>query len=470
MEVGHLDIYEFVMNNIGMPIAGKVKHWPVSKYLRELEESQWWSREQLEEYQNEKLRLMIRHAYDTTHYYRDLLDNQGLKPDDIKTKADLVKIPILHKDTIKANFDKGRMLSNAFDRDKLVLGMSSGSTGEPVKYYWTKDEKGLRWALIFRYRRWTGWNLGKKWTLMHMGSNIAFPGVPVLETLEKAVSRVQVLPGKELTLANVGEYVRQIQRFGPVMVKGFPSTFYYLAQYMDKNNMKLGAKACVCNGETLYPPMRDYIEKHFGCGIYDHYGSEGVETAAQCAPNSKYHASAETVITEVVDKDGNPVPPGTEGRLIVTSLAKWASPFIRYDTQDIAALSDEQCSCGRGLPLIETIKGRNVDLSITPSGKPISIYAFNKAFAKTEGVEAWQMVHESPSELIVKMVMNKDTRKESVDSLIQYIQDYCGSDVNVHLEEVSEIPLTPAGKRRYFISKCSPYQAEPEAEQGMPTR
>jgi phenylacetate-CoA ligase len=462
-----LDVYEFLMNSVGLPLAGKLKHWPVSTYLRELEQSQWWSPQKIEDYQNEKLRLMVRHAYDTTQYYRELFDNHKLTPDDIKTKADLVKIPILQKNTIKADFESGRMLSNAYDhdRDGLVLGKSSGSTGEPVKYYWTRDEKGLRWALIFRYRRWTGWNLGKKWTLLHVGSNIAFPGVPVLETIEKTISRVQVLPGKELTLSNVGDYVRKIQNFQPCMIKGFPSTFYYLAQYLDKHDMKLGVPACVCNGETLYPQMREYIENHFGCGIHDHYGSEGVETAAQCTPNSKYHVSAETVITEVVDNDGNPMPTGTEGRLIVTSLAKWAFPFIRYDTQDIASLSDEKCFCGRGLPLIETIKGRNVDLSVTPLGKPLSIYAFNAPFARTKGIEAWQMVHETPSELVVRVVVDKHAKKDDIDDLMTYVQDYCGDDVKVRMEEVDEIPLTPAGKRRYFISKCSPYQVNSEGDE-----
>ena len=262
--------------------------------------------------------------------------------------------------------------------------------------------------------------------------------------------------GETDDLNNVGDYIRQILKFDPYMLKGFPSTFYYLARHLHENGMKLNIKACFANGETLYPFMRDYIQEHFGCGIHDHYGSEGVETACQCDPRSKHHIASETVIPEIVDRDGNRVPPGTEGRFLVTSLSKWAFPFLRYDTQDVASLTDEQCFCGRGLPLIETIKGRIVDLSVTPSGKPLSVYAFHTLFAKADGIEAWQIVHESPSELIVRIVPGTGLKKETVDGIRTYMEDYCGDDVNVHIEEVTEIPLTSSGKRRYFISKC-PY-------------
>ena len=452
-----MDIYQFIVQRLGMPVVERVKGWPVRHYLAELEKSQWWSPSEIRELQNVTLRRMVRHAYDTVRYYRELFDSCKLKPDDIRTVDDLPKIPILSKETIKANYPAG-MASNLFDERHVVIDASSGSTGEPVKYWTAPEEKGFSWGCLYRMRRWTGWDLGKKYCNFTVVAEVAFKRYPILAAIEKKLTRVLILQAKEMNAHTVGDFVRRIQRFDPYMLKGHPSTCYYMARYMKEHDIKFQLPACICNGETLYPFIREYVEERFGCGIHDNYGSEGIQTAGQCHPRSLYHISAEAVIPEVVDEHGNPLPAGKEGRLLVTSLGKWAMPFLRYDTQDVATLSDELCSCGRGLPLMQSVKGRIVDMSLSPSGKLISVYAFTPLFAALpEEVDSWQVVHESPSELRVKVVprgggLSSKTAKHIVDTA----QAYVGDDVCVHLEIVDEIPMTPAGKRRFFISNC-PY-------------
>ena len=217
-----------------------------------------------------------------------------------------------------------------------------------------------------------------------------------------------------------------------------------------------GIHATICNGETLVPAVRELIEDRFGCGVWDTYGSEGIETASQCSPRSMHHISAEAVVTEIVDAQGNPVPLGTEGRLIVTALDKWAMPFIRYDTQDLASMTDKQCECGRGLPLLASVKGRMVDMGLSPSGKLLSVYAFTPLFATTPGIDAWQVVQESAGELSVKIVPAASFDAATGGVVEKSVRDYAGEDVDVKVSLVDEIPLTPSGKRRFFISKC-PY-------------
>ncbi len=453
-----MDVYEFLMQNVGMPIAERLKKWPVRKCLQELEESQWWSRAQLEEYQNETLRKLVRHSYDTVQYYRDVFESAKITPDDIKTIADLPKIPILTKDTLKANFPY-KMASNKYDEKHVRIDCSSGSTGSPVKYWTSPEEKGFRWGCIYRWRRWTGWDLGRKYCNFGVIAEVAFKDKPLLAAIEKKLSRVLILQAKEMNPGNVGDFVQKIADFDPYLLKGHPSTCYYMARYMEDNGIKFNLPACICNGETLYPFIREYVEKQFGCGIHDDYGSEGIETAAQCSPTSKFHVSAEAVIPEIVDADGSPLPAGEEGRLVVTGLAKWAMPFLRYDTQDIATLSDKACSCGRGLPLLESIKGRIVDMSLSPSGKLITVYAFTPLFAKLGlEIDGWQVVHETPDQLVVKVVPRDELRSDTSTHITSTIKSFVGDDVAVELQTVKEIELTPAGKRRFFISKCSPYQ------------
>lgn len=449
-----MNCYEYLVQKIGMPIAERATGWPVSKYLRELEESQWWSLQQLQELQNEKLRKMIKHAYDTVPYYRELFADNNLHPNDIKTMADLPKLPILTKDTVRANFPD-KIASKAFDRRDLIVGKSSGSTGEPLKYYLSKEEKGFKWACLYRYWRWAGYDFGKKYAFIAVLTPTAFRGNSVLQWLEHRLSRVLTLQTRDLDADTVADFICKIRNYKPVMLKAHPSTCFYMARYMNEHDIKFELNSCICNAETLDPFVRDYVEERFGCGIYDTYGSEGIETAAQCHPRSGHHIAAEAVITEVVDKDGNPAPMDTEGRLIVTALDKWAMPFIRYDTQDAATMTAEQCSCGRGLPLLSGVKGRIVDMGLSPSGKLLSVYAFSPLFAKADGIDAWQVIQESAGELSVKIKPTPAFNDEIRKSIQKGIEDYVGSDVTAEIELVEEIPLTPSGKRRFFISKCS---------------
>lgn len=445
---------EFFVRRIGMPLAERVKGWPMSRYLAELEESQWLSPAELREIQNEKLRAMVRHAYDTVPYYREVFEGRKLTPDDIKTVEDLPKLPILTKDDLRANFpDKIR--SSACMDSKLIIGKSSGSTGEPVKYYLTPEEKAFKWACLYRMWRWAGYDFGKRYVNFTVIAQIAFRGVPLMERLERSATRALILQAKDMNAENVGDMARQMQRFRPVVIKGHPSTCYYMARWMVDNDMRFtGVKGTLCNGETLVPAVRDMIEDRFGCGVWDTYGSEGIETACQCSPRSMHHVSAEAVITEIVDPQGDPVPLGSEGRLIVTALDKWAMPFIRYDTQDIASMADAQCECGRGLPLLASLKGRMVDMGLSPSGKLLSVYAFTPLFAMTPGIDAWQVVQESPGELSVKIVPAANFDQAVIASVDKSVRDYAGEDVEVNITLVDEIPLTPSGKRRFFISKC----------------
>lgn len=450
-----MDIHEFIVKKLGMPAVERVKGWPVTRYLKELEESQWWSPQQLAEMQNEKLRTMVRHAYETVHYYRELFDSIGLRPDDIRTAADLPKIPILTKDVIKANYPD-RMASSLFSAKDVLECNSSGSTGSPVKYWTSLEEKGLMWGCIYRWRRWAGWDFGKKYVNFTNLAEVAFKNNPFLAGMEKKLTRVLILDARLMGAKNIASYVDQIIKFDPVMLKGHPSTCYYMANYMKEQGIKFNLKSCVCNGETLYPFIREAVEEQFGCGIHDDYGSEGIETAAQCSPRSKFHITSESVICEIVDEQGNPLPAGKEGRLVVTSLGKFAMPFLRYDTQDIASKSDELCSCGRGLPLLESLKGRVVDMSYSPSGKMISVYAFTPLFAELpEVVDGWQVVHEAPDHLVIKLVPRTKLDKSTERHILTAAHKYAGDDMNIDLEYVDEIPLTPSGKRRFFISKCS---------------
>ena len=117
----------------------------------------------------------------------------------------------------------------------------------------------------------------------------------------------------------------------------------------------IGLKAIFCTGEVLYDHQRELISETFGVPVANGYGARDAGFIAHECPAGKMHIAAEHVIVEILDESGQSVPKGEVGEIVITNLDGYAMPFIRYKTGDLGALADEQCPCGRGLPLMKEI-------------------------------------------------------------------------------------------------------------------
>ena len=149
----------FFLQNLWVSLFGLKLQWErfgpkFEKALQEFEKKEFWSWEQIKEYQNEKLRLLIQHSYEKVPYYRNIMNKIKLKPDDIKTIEDLPKLPILTRNDIKQNFDNLR--AQNFIRKKLKLGYTSGTTGSPLQFYWDKNICLINNAMDWRQKKWAG--------------------------------------------------------------------------------------------------------------------------------------------------------------------------------------------------------------------------------------------------------------------------------------------------------------------------
>lgn len=441
----------FLVKYVGLPVAERLKGWPVRRYLRELETSQWWVPEQIAELQNEKLRRLIRHAYGTVPYYRELLDKNSLKPDDFESVFDMPKLPVLTKDAIRSHPIE-HMLSSDFDQTKLVRLSSSGSTGEPFRYYLTEDEKARKWAGLFRFWSWGGFRLGDKYAVLAARPYKAFNS-GILGNIESKFSGVLNLSAFDMYNDVAPEYARKLAAFKPLMLRGYASSLHYLAQVVRDQRIDLKLNAVCSTGETLLDFQRELIESVFRCKVYDAYGGEGMETAGQC-DYGLYHINAESVLVEIVDDDGKHCPPGIPGRVVLTDLNHYSMPFIRYDIQDMAIQSDKQCPCCRGLPALERIYGRLTDVGVTPSGKGILVHHFTALFMKyVEAATAFQVVQEKPDFFILNIVPGPKL-EEMKPTILAEMQKIVGEESRVEVRILSEIPVTAGGKRRLFISKC----------------
>ena len=442
--------YSGLLRRVALPVAEAIQHMPVQRHLAALERSQWWSPAELRALQEQKLQALIVHAATRVPFYRDLFAALGLRPEEIRALEDLRRLPILTKEQIRAAFPH-RMIAEGVPARALLPYSSSGSTGEPFRFVMTREEKAMRWAALFRFWRWTGWDFGVPYAIIERGAHLAFKDNPVGSLVERYLTRVLPLPAFGVYDGNLPDYVNRLRRFRPMMIRGYSASIAQIAEYLARQGQTLPLRAALTTGETLLPEQRDLIAERFACPVFDGYGGEGMEIAFECERHAGWHLNAEGVIAEVVDDEGNPLPPGELGQLVLTNLNNMAMPFIRYNIQDLAALGDAPCPCGRGLPLLTRLEGRLVDVLVAPGGRRLVVQFFTRLFRAVEGVEQFQVVQSGRDLLRVKLVTTPAFGPEQRAFIERELREYVGPEMTVRLEPVDCIPLTPAGKRRFLI-------------------
>jgi phenylacetate-CoA ligase len=445
-------MYSLLAEKIIYPLSDVMLGTSVMRYYHWLQKTQWWSPEQLQELQNTKLRLIVKHAFKNVPYYQRIFRERGLTDRDIQTIEDLPKLPILTKADIRQNLQE--MLAKDFKRWKPIQDATGGSTGEPLKYYITKDFLSIIWAAKFRGFGWGGYKIGDK-RIKFAGSSLIPNEAPsLLEVVRNKLERNLALSAVILNDAKYAKIINTINSYKPKFIYGYPSSIFLLADYCRSNKIDtVHFDAVFCTAEVLLPNFREGIEKQFQCKVFDHYGSyDGGAQALECGLHQGFHISVEKVILEIVDGNGQKLPPGKSGRTIVTDLYNYAMPFIRYDVGDIGVLSDKQCDCGRGLPLLKTIEGRTPDIIRFSNGIILSGAAVPCMF-KDCPIKQFQLIQIAKDELLLKIVKDTDYSELDTKFILNTLEHHAGQEIKIRLEFCDEIPVLQNGKYRFIISK-----------------
>jgi len=437
-----------VTEKLFFPLSDLVLGSSVSKNLKFLQNSQHWTRSQIDNYQNQRLRKLIHHSYENVPFYRELFDDLNLKPEDIQTKEDLNKLPIVTKDDLRRSKDKH--LASNIKKKELVFASSSGSTGEPFQFYKTKYSDSFDTAAALRGWAWMGYKLGDMYAKISMN-----PRSSVVKKLQDFVNNSLYLSSTQLTPDEFKKIALSLLKKDPWFIRCYPTPLLFLSrQYeeISKGVKSSSLKAINTTGSTLSTEVREEVERVFRVKIFDSYSCEGGAMFFECPTHAHYHPSEETAIQEYLEDSFTLANPERPLRHITTDLNNYASPFIRYDTQDYVVLgSDELCSCGRHYKNIKSIKGRDSDILITPSGKYLIVENFVAYFEWIEEVDQIQVVQNKRDEITIKMIVNNRFSENVFTKVLEYWKSYIGSDVKVVLEVVEKIELTPTGKRRTVI-------------------
>ncbi len=417
------------------------------KVLKFLEESQWWSLEQQKAYQDERLRALIRHAYENCLYYREIFDGLGLKPSDIRSADDLKKLPVLEKSTIRKRY--AHIRASNWPEWRKVKVFTGGTTGTALKLVSDRSTHTWQWAVWWRHRR--------RFELDINDSFIEFAGRPVvpLKKIRQPIWRRNFpmhqtyVSVHHMDKPNMEALYKYLVKRKVKYYAGYPSGLYLFSTYLLDNGLELPnpPKMTVTGSETLLPHQRRLIQQAFETTVTDQYGaSENCGNISECQYHS-YHVDMEFGVIEFLPLQGMP---SNVRRIVCTGLTNPAMPLIRYNIGDIATLSDKICPCGREAPLVEKIDGRIESYIITPDGRYLGRLDF--LFKNTDAVEEAQLCQDSLNRVKARVVRAPHYGTKHERLLMEDLRKYLGHDITIDLEYLTEIPREPNGKFRQIVS------------------
>jgi phenylacetate-CoA ligase len=453
-------MYGALYRHVLLPLFdGVIKRRRTLEYWRQAEASQWWPRERLEAFQWEALLRLLQHAAATCPYYRETWAARKLSPERLERWSDFLAWPLITRETIR---QQRLAMRTTLNLPRLAKA-TGGSSGEPLQFDLDWGSNDRRTAMMYRGYGWAGGAPGSKQLYVwggHVGQVPAWKRWKA--ALHRRFERQIVLNCFDFTPQRMQRHLERWNRYRPEVVVGYTNPLCELARYVRASGRQVAApRSIIVGAEKLHDFQRQLLQEVFQAPVFETYGSrEFMLIGAECERHCGLHLSVENLYVEIVDDEGLPVPEGTEGNVVITDLFNYGMPFVRYVTGDRAIAGFENCPCGRGLPLLKKVVGRQLDVLETPDGRKVPGEFFPHLLKEFPCVRRFQVVQTAADRITLKLVVEGGFTLADHDLLLREIRNCVGTAVEVAFELVDDIPLTPAGKHRVVVREIPPRSAE----------
>lgn len=412
-------------------------------HLSRLKRSQYYSRQAIEQIQLEKLNRLLSHARQTAPYYK------GLPAEKLESLADLRNIPFLEKDTLRENAEQ---LYSTREGLKPRPKTTGGSTGAAVTLRKSAEGMAQELAATWRGYSWAGIDIGDK--------QARFWGVPhgtkdrLRARLIDFVTNRMRLSAFAFSESDFGNYLTRLEKFKPKYFYGYVSMIRQFAEYIESEGISPSIElvAIITTAEVLTQSDREIIERVFGCKVYNEYGCGEVGTIAHECEFGGLHLTSENILVELVDNNGNPVPSGEAGEIVVTDLVNYSMPLIRYKLRDYGEFSEKECACGLSLPCLERVFGREYDYLLNSRGDRFHgeffLYMVENLAKSGQTFRGVQFLQYPDLSIVVRLVGKSLDRDFLEDYFQQALNEKMKDVIDVSVERVSEIEREHSGKLR----------------------
>ena len=412
-----------------------------------LNASQSWDRERLKEYQLLKTKEILSFCNRHVPFYQKRWGDYGININKIHDFSDFAKLPFTTKEDAINSHEL--MVPTLYNKNKLILTNTGGTTGSKAFFYITKNANQKEKAFFARYWKWHSYNFAKDECIVFRGSIQKSPNIIEQSGYEHLFSSFDV------TNERLRTYINYIAKKKICYIQAYPSFAYQMYKFAYENGLsgKLAGIHCVlCGSEKLYGYQKKFIEDKFNIKLYDHYGH--VEYGAlfqQCAYNDSYHVISEYGYTEFEPvKDTNGL-----FEIISTGFNNLATPLIRYKTKDYVKLQkDVDCACGLKYPkIVKEIEGRSGDVVITPNGKIIGPSHLEYAERGTQSFNDWQIIQDGLDHLVLLIVPSERFVENDEVHFKERLLWRLDEKMHIDIKIVNEIKRPVSQKKRLIISK-----------------
>ncbi|MEN8162913.1 MAG: hypothetical protein ABFS37_02195 [Acidobacteriota bacterium] len=414
--------------------------------LAQLSRNQWRHKEDLERRQFKALQRLVHHAYGTVPFYRNLYDRGGVSPADLKTADDLRLFPIVTREALQAT-PQAQLVTEGTRLDRCLRSRTSGSTGVPLEILFRSPDRAafnpsflrvyMAWGMKPRHRMASFQSrrerLGKRSWYQRLG-----------------IFRTKVLFSRD----QPEDWIEALKLWRPHMIHGYSLTLKLLAEALERFGADdLHVPLVTSTSGVLDDGARQALKSTLGARVVDIYASDeaGSVIAWQCPRCPGYHLCSDTVVTEFLTDD-RPALPGEDASVVITALGGFTMPLIRYDQGDVARVSSEQPICGRGMPLMEGVRGRAGDFILLRSGRKLTPHPFFLVLDHAAGVGRWQIVQEAVDRIRVMITMPGGHGEDDCAAIRHAILELVDDGTTIDVEVVENLRTTSQTKLRSVIS------------------
>ncbi len=408
------------------------------------------SRERLLRLTDEGVQQHIRRSLSRFPFYAERVKAHRGSVPAAGTHVVLAELPVWSRDDQRAFFAQ-----ETPPGDSQYVRQTSGSTGHPVKFHVTRESYEWRTAVTDRAYSWAHAEEGVRslhvWAADHTPTSRK---QQIKRSVHLALQRrVYFDAFQQFTDAERAACCALINRAKPDAIVGYAGMLVDLARYArDHQSLTWKARSLVNAAEGLQAGQRELLEKFLVREVFLSYGSrEFMSIGMECDRHDGYHVHTDNLLVEVVDDAGKPLPPGEEGRIVVTDFHNAATPFIRYEIGDLGVMApDEPCACGRPFPRLARVDGRLQDVIHTPRGSLSGLY-ITYTMRQFDWIDGYQVVQNARSRILIRLLTTATLNAERLAPVTAILREKLG-DMTIDYERVDALSRRRSGKVELVIS------------------
>lgn len=425
----------------------QLNKFPIKRAQEVLEKIQNIPEEDYAQYQKKRRNAIIDYHIQHNSFYRDFFDWNGY--------VDWKNVPIMKKSDLQHPLKE--RLSSTYNTKTAYIGKTSGSSGHPFIFAKDRFAHALSWAGFQNRYEWYDIDLNKSLQARFYGIPLDFYG-NIQERLKDRISLRRRFNIFDLSEKKMEAFLDRFKKSDFEYLNGYTSAIVLFARFIKDKGFVLkelcpSLKICIVTSERLFEKDKNLIEDALGVPVINEYGASEVGLIAFEDKENHWIVNSEDLYIEILDENNNILPPGQEGRVVITSLYNKAHPMIRYDIGDIGMLSEKSTL---KKPILDKLIGRTNDIARLPDGKVVpglTFYYVTKTIIEDTGnIKEFVIVQTKKDEFEIDYVSEIELSAEQKQKVLKAIETYVGKNLKIGFERKAVLKRSPSGKLKQFTS------------------